>query len=264
MYDKDNALLDYYKHLISDLVPFVETNDWDGLSSHVLEEWTVFEILLLVEVLRKKAMMAPLEKEEIALSDHFFPLGVVRALTAVGWWGAVAGDERDGSPLQMTVLELEQKNAEGKGDEQGQAAYFRSLDNQLKALTALVKSGADAAEAARDAATANGETLQEIKAGLPPPRKPGRPRNGENKPGLTLADAARMTGRAPSTISGWDKTPPEGYPGRDDAAAFTVWWNQTKLNTTTKHRIITAGEEQLEHASWVAAQNGNRQKPTRR
>ncbi len=111
---------------------------------------------------------------------------------------------------------------------------------------------------------ANGAALAGIEARLPQPRKPGRPRNGENKPGLTLADAARITGRAQSTISGWDANPPEGYPGRGDAAAFRKWWNESELNTTIKHQIITAGEVALENARRVASQNGNRQKPARR
>ena len=100
-----------YRALIRQLVPLIERGDWPGVIDHIEREWRVWDILFVWNSLRQMAFAKPLangqplEKEEAVL-EALLRRRLMKYFLAMGWWGAVAGDERD--PLLATPGQLEE------------------------------------------------------------------------------------------------------------------------------------------------------------
>ncbi len=118
-----------YRALIRQLVPFIERGDWTGVIDHIEQEWRVWDILFVWNWLRqiehsKLEKGKPLEAEETKLEDLLL-LRLMGYFISMGWWGAVAGDERDKyDPFLATPGQLEEAitrkgetgNAPGKNE----------------------------------------------------------------------------------------------------------------------------------------------------
>ena len=119
-----------YRALIRQLVPLIERGDWSGVVDYIEREWRVLDILFVWNSLRQLGFIRPLmngkplEKEEAVL-EALLRLRLMKCFLAMGWWGAVAGDERGkGDPLLATPGQLEEAiirkgeagNAPGKND----------------------------------------------------------------------------------------------------------------------------------------------------
>ncbi len=155
--------LEKYRNLIKELVPWIEHGDWNGLLDHVERTWPIIDILFVWDSLRKKAFVNVLEREEAVL-EAILRRNLLSYCVVIGWWGAGAGDKRGtASPLSATPRQLEEaitRNDNAKSGLDALVSYMGSIDAKLTRAA----EGADAAEAARDAATANGATLAEVDA----------------------------------------------------------------------------------------------------
>ncbi len=154
--------LEKYRDLIKELVPWIERGDWNGLLDHVERTWPIIDILFVWDSLRKKAFVSVLEREE-AILEAILRRNLLSYYVVIGWWGAGAGGKRGtASPLSATPRQLEEaikRNDNAKSGLDALVSYMCSIDAKLTRAA----EGADAAEAARDAATANGATLAKIK-----------------------------------------------------------------------------------------------------
>ena len=119
-----------YQAFIRQLVPLIERGDWPGVIDHVEREWRVWDILFVWDSLRQMGFIRPLmngkplEKEEAVL-EALLRRRLMGYFISMGWWGAVADDERDKfDPLLATPGQLEEAitrrgetgNAPGKNE----------------------------------------------------------------------------------------------------------------------------------------------------
>lgn len=156
-----------YRALIRQLVPLIERGDWPGVIDHIEREWRVWDILFVWNSLRQIAFAKPLVngkplEEEEAVLEAILRRRLMTYFLEMGWWGAVAGDERGKcDPLLATPGQLEEaiiRKGEAGNAPGGMEEMFRKIGvGMAKILAQSEANGATLAGIEGDTAFVAGE-----------------------------------------------------------------------------------------------------------